>query len=294
MREWLQGQGVMLYVFAGCTAVGLISAFAANHGYKRLIKETEVMANTQNRLLKYIKLKFGSYYKLNMKPQDTRALAKHYLYKYKIGFMSAASWVKLSVFAAGVLAFLAAADLLWMLNQGKTISEMAGAVLTAVLGGVVLTVQNRVYNFKEKKEMAEWYLMDYLENFLKNKIESGKNLSVMAMEAQAAESRVNTGFPASDQVLHGENDRNIYSDNERKLRGDSARKDRDFDEPVQRTSKSAQEAAAASAAPAFVRPEDNNPYAKTEGGFGAGKKRMTDGDEVDARVVEDILREFLT
>ena len=182
MKEWLIGQGIIFYVFAGSLLVGLIAAFVANHGYKRLIKETELMANTENRLLKYIKLKFGSYYKLNMKPQDTRALARHYMYKYKIGFMSAASWIKLSKLAAYVIGLAALVDLLIMMRSGQAVADMVMMGATAVIGIGVLYMQNRIYNFSEKQDMLEWHLIDYLENFLRNKIESGKNLQMLASQ----------------------------------------------------------------------------------------------------------------
>ena len=97
MKEWMIQQGVIMYILAGCLVVGLVSAMIANHGYKRLIREADMMGNSDNRLLKYIKLKFSSYYKLNMRPQDSRALTRHYLHKYKIGFWSAATWRNIPV-----------------------------------------------------------------------------------------------------------------------------------------------------------------------------------------------------
>ncbi len=37
MRDWIIGQGVIIYIFAGSLLVGLVSAFIANHGYKKYI-----------------------------------------------------------------------------------------------------------------------------------------------------------------------------------------------------------------------------------------------------------------
>ncbi len=204
MKEWLIGQGIIFYVFAGSLLIGLIAAFVANHGYKRLIKETELMANTENRLLKYIKLKFGSYYKLNMKPQDTRALARHYMYKYKIGFMSAASWIKLSKLAAYVIGLAALVDMLIMMRSGQAVADIVMMVVTAALGIGVLYMQNRIYNFGEKQDMLEWHLIDYLENFLRNKIESGKNLQMLATQESTGKKASGAAYSATAANASGE------------------------------------------------------------------------------------------
>ena len=244
MREWLFAQGVIVYVFGVCTIVGLVSAFVANRGYKRLIKDTESMAGTNNRLLKYIKLKFGSYYKLGMKPQDTKALAWHYLYKYKIGFFNVNTWIKASKAAAGLIILSGLLKVMLLAAQAKTWADIAAVVLSGAFAWTLLSVQHQLCDFKDKQERATWFLMDYLENFLKNKIESGKNLSMMVNE-----------------------------------------------EPVKESKTKMREAAATSISPAFVAPEDTNPYPKAEKVM--RKKTSADMEDVDSKVVEDILNEFL-
>lgn len=42
--------------------------------YKRLIREADLMGTSNQRLIKYIKLKVTSYYKIGMHPEDTQAL----------------------------------------------------------------------------------------------------------------------------------------------------------------------------------------------------------------------------
>ena len=43
MKEWMIQQGVIMYILAGCLVVGLVSAMIANHGYKRLVREADMM-----------------------------------------------------------------------------------------------------------------------------------------------------------------------------------------------------------------------------------------------------------
>lgn len=174
MREWMIGQGIVAYVFLGCLAVGIIAALVAAHGYRKLIHESELMSETQNRLLKYIRLKFGSYYKLNMRPQDTKALIRHYVYKYKIGFMNIRSWVKLSQLAGDVIVLSAIVCLIWQMGRQASVQQMVTMIGSGAAASGIIYVLHRIYNFSEKQSMLEWYLMDYLENFLRNKLETGE------------------------------------------------------------------------------------------------------------------------
>ena len=253
MRDWIVGQGVILYILAGCLVVGLLSAFMANHGYKKLIRESEIMGNTQNRLLKYIKLKFGGYYKLNMRPQDTRALTRHYMYKCKTGFLSVTSWIQLSKLAAGVIGVVALGYVLFLIWENAAVSRIATVLCCGLMGVGIVYIQHRVYDFPEKRNMLEWYLMDYLENFLKNKIESGNNLQ---RESAAEKAR-------------GEENRQLFNE-DGKLRVDLAsEKDALGAGKKKQDSDGGSEAAAAR-----IRGEAPE-------------------DEIDAGIVADILKEFL-
>lgn len=241
MRDWIVGQGVVVYVFAGCLFAGLVSAFIANHGYKKYIRESEIMGSTQNRLLKYIKLKFGSYYKLNMRPQDSRALTRHYLYKCRVGFFNVMTWIKISKFAAGVMAAAALVDLIWMLDQGRSPEDMMAMICCCLVGLGLLYMQHRIYDFPEKRNMLEWYLMDYLENFLKNKIESAPGNTAAARDGAGSR-------PPEKQPVFGEG----------------------------------QEPAAAAARAPKTGPD---PVIRQES--------REEDDDLDARIVSDILKEFL-
>ena len=63
--------------------------------YKRLIREADLMGTSNQRLIKYIKLKVTSYYKIGMHPEDTQALIGRYIKKYRVGPFSLQSWSRL-------------------------------------------------------------------------------------------------------------------------------------------------------------------------------------------------------
>ena len=333
MRDWLIGQGVILYVFSGCLVVGVLSAFIANHGYKKLIRESELMGNTGNRLLKYIKLKFGSYYKLNMRPQDTRALTKHYIYKYKIGFMNVLSWIKLSKLAVGVIGISAIVYLLWMQSQSMSAAQMLNVAGCGLICGAFVYLQHRLYDFPEKQNMLEWYLMDYLENFLKNKIESaqGPAIAAAAGEPQGAMAARTDGTSGRQGAGAG------YPDGANKRRGAMASRadgtgNRQEAAAARYQSTDGKNSGERQAQGGFAQPglaemdseifnneSLDNPvpagsafsrrsgrdYEAAAGKLGGSAAKRSEGrgfvsgaedgpeDEIDAKIVEDILKEFL-
>ena len=69
MRQWISQQDVAFYVVTAVTIIGVILTAAANRAYKRLMKEADHVEESTNRLIKYIKLKYSSYYK-NIKNID--------------------------------------------------------------------------------------------------------------------------------------------------------------------------------------------------------------------------------
>lgn len=268
MKEWMIQQGVIMYILAGCLVVGLVSAMVANHGYKKLIREADMMGNSDNRLLKYIKLKFSSYYKLNMRPQDSRALVRHYLHKYKIGFWSAATWRNIPVVMMAVSGLAFGIWLILMMFQGRPVTDL---VMIGVVWGmteIVLMTQNRLYNYPEKQEALEWHVMDYLENFLKNKIESGKSLQTYSAES------------VGKDVFKQNEDASVRSGHEQsRSQNDMGRTSRVH------SVKTDQEIAAAK----FASKPENSRRRSLVG----SESSQTPEDEIDARIVEDILKEFL-
>ena len=91
MREWMMEQGMIFYFFCAVGVMGAAAAALANRTYKRLIKEADGMENSQHRLIKYIKLKYSSYYTLGMKANDEQAMVRRCcdcckLWKYSLWF----------------------------------------------------------------------------------------------------------------------------------------------------------------------------------------------------------------
>ena len=62
MRNWILGQGIPMYAEAILLAAGLFTLWMTGRIYKRLIREADLMGTSNQRLIKYIKLKVSGGY----------------------------------------------------------------------------------------------------------------------------------------------------------------------------------------------------------------------------------------
>lgn len=285
MREWIMEQGILFYFFCSAGVLGAAATAMANRTYKRLIKEADAMENSEHRLIKYIKLKYSSYYTLGLKANDEKAMVKRYLYRYKIGPLTLMTWSKMGLAMLGAVVLACMGMMLYSLNNGAAFSDMFSMIVAAAMVSLVLGMQYKLYGFKDKQSVFCAQMEDNLQNFLKNKIEYGhvlKRQSGTDIAADAAEEKrrapaENFSENAGEKVYlskeHSGRERREYLRHERKaeMQGQS------------------QAAAAGHGRKNTIKKTEDSIYTKAAlqlaDGFGT--------EEIDAGVVEDILKEFL-
>lgn len=294
MREWIMEQGMIFYFFCSVGVLGAAAAALANRTYKRLIKEADGMENSEHRLIKYIKLKYSSYYTLGMKANDEQAMVRRYLYRYKIGPMTLIAWSKAGLFAMGVVTAVSFGNILYGMSVGTGFRAMLSTTVLGLMVASILAIQYKIYSFGDKQKIFCAQMEDNLQNFLKNKIEYGHVLKRhqqeidAGQEMQAADVHENRSKPHvfekkpqaavyTQRCAENENVSERMSVNER----DTSWKD-----------KSAGDRQAAASACAKKRQTKNG----EESVYTKAAFKLADGfgsEEIDARVVEDILKEFL-
>lgn len=278
MREWILEQGILFYFFCSVGLLGIIATAAANRTYKRLIKEADNMEKSEHRLIKYIKLKYSSYYTIGLKANDERAMVKRYLYRYKIGPASLMTWSKAGLAALAAVILMCLGAMMYGIYQGTSFTEMFSMFGLAAFIATVLGMQYKISAFSEKQDVFCAQMEDNLENFLKNKIEYGHVL-------QEKKASVHSDGSENDNP-DTENQNKSFSDvsdNDKKM----YRKDTDG----YRKERAQGQAAASAAAFGYGAGKNDN-----ESVYSKAASQLADSfasEEIDAKVVEDILKEFL-
>lgn len=262
--EFMMEQGMAFYFFGSVGVLGAAVSAAANKTYKRLIKEADAMEKSEHRLIKYIKLKYSSYYTLGLKANDEQAMIKRYLYRYRIGPMTLVAWSKMGLAALGAVILACLGNVLYKLGSGMAVMQMLPTVILAAFVAFALGMQYKLYGFDEKREIFCAQMEDNLQNFLKNKIEYGHTLEEKA-EAAASQKAADSDFAEEKRTFQ----KKEYDDGRR-----MAAKKKSSVSAEKKTEKQLQ----------------------SEDIYGKAAAALADGfgaEEIDARIVEDILKEFL-
>lgn len=138
--------------------------------YRRIIKETEHMSSTENKLLKQCKLKFIHCFQMNEGVSNIPVFVDKFI--GKVSFMGisltgmqhlSGQFMLLSVVTAGIGAFLE-------IIEGETVGKVLPYYIVSFLGLYVYFAITGMVDIQGKKEKLKTNLVDYLENHMANKL----------------------------------------------------------------------------------------------------------------------------
>lgn len=170
MKDWFLGQGLPLYVETVLFVAGLLTLWMTGRIYKRLLRETDAMGTSEHRLIKYIKLKVTSYFKIGMHPQDTHALIDRYIKKYRIGLWTLNSWKHLPYLFMTVLLAVGGGNFMYRWTSGETTLRMITPLAMAVLGTGILYGFMKFMDFNGKESLLTQSMADYIGNYMNHKL----------------------------------------------------------------------------------------------------------------------------
>lgn len=134
--------------------------------YQNMIRETENMTTTENKVLKACKTKFAACYQTNHGVANISIFVDKFLSRIKIGRFTmnglihfAGQTVLLSALVAGIGIYRA-------IVQNRSIIDLLPYYIISFLGLYAYFAVSAIINIPEKKESLKTNLVDYLENTL--------------------------------------------------------------------------------------------------------------------------------
>lgn len=170
MKNWFLGQGIPMYAETVLLIAGLLTLWMTGRIYKRLIREADLMGTSNQRLIKYIKLKVTSYYKIGMHPEDTQALIGRYIKKYRTGLFSMQGWSRLPYLIMTAMLAVGGGNLLYRWTRGEALYQISMIFGISLLGIVVLGGLMLFMDFPAKERLLVHCISDYVDNYLGNKL----------------------------------------------------------------------------------------------------------------------------
>jgi hypothetical protein len=171
MVQYLYDKNIINYTFAILGGLGLLIRLIVNLVYKHLVKESDNLGETKNKMLRHMKMKFETCYKLKIGVNNVDTFVDKNVLRYRISGILLSTWENLSgqVLLINFLLIPVSTVFGVAFECGQDVILSTGAV--GILTGSILILVDKMINLSSKKQIMRLNLMDYLENFCKVRLE---------------------------------------------------------------------------------------------------------------------------
>ena len=138
--------------------------------YHTMIRETDNMATTGNRLLKQCKVKFANCYQLNGGVSNIPVFVDKFLNRLSFGHLSFDAWYHLSGQCMLFSVIFAGVGICKGILDGRMLGEILPFYIASVLGLYLYFSLSALVDIKGKRRVLKTNLIDYLENHLSGRI----------------------------------------------------------------------------------------------------------------------------
>ena len=142
--------------------------------YRNMIKETDNMASTNNKMLKQCKLKFANCYQLSNGVANIPVFVDKFLGRLTFGRMSFSLLYHLSGQAMLLSVVFSGVGISRCIVRGKTLGDILPFYIVSFVGLYLYFSVSTVVDIKGKRRMLKVNLVDYLENHLSPRIDVTK------------------------------------------------------------------------------------------------------------------------
>lgn len=161
---------VFIYILLALAAVGILMKLTVQILYSRLLRASESMGTSKNKLAQNMKKKFEAYYKLKLGVNNVDIFVDKHFFHYKFSGIFLSTWENLCGQVL-VLSLLTGAigtilGLIYECGKNQILSTFSVGILTC---GLLIFLEGAV-NPTGKKEMIRINMKDYLENILKARL----------------------------------------------------------------------------------------------------------------------------
>ena len=157
--------GIVVFLFLSILVRLLLAGF-----YHTMIRETDNMATTGNRLLKQCKVKFANCYQLNGGVANIPVFVDKFLNRMAFGHLSFDAWYHLSGQCMLFSVVFAGVGICKGIMDGRMLGEILPFYIISFLGLYLYFSLSAIVDIKGKRRVLKTNLIDYLENHLSGRI----------------------------------------------------------------------------------------------------------------------------
>lgn len=162
----------LIYAIFAAGGLGLLGKLIAAVAYGSLVKASNEMGSSKNKLMKLLCLKFETFYKLKISVNNVDTFVDKYVHKQKFLGIGLSTWENFS----GQMTVLCIAGAVLGSVWGYFLHCGQDVVLSTFLYGMtaafLLIIFGGLFDIPGKKRRLHTNMQDYLENYLKARLEN--------------------------------------------------------------------------------------------------------------------------
>ncbi|MDO5292606.1 MAG: hypothetical protein Q4F05_07640 [bacterium] len=171
VQEWFENN-IFTYIVLGIFAAGFLMKCLISLKYRTLIRASKRMGTSKNKLMRVLRLKFETCYKIKLGVNNVDTFVDKYVYRHRFCGIKLYTWETISgefvILCTLVASIFALLGVFYDCGRNQILSTLA----VGVLSSAVLVAVDFVINLRMKRLVLRTNIKDYLENFLKARLES--------------------------------------------------------------------------------------------------------------------------
>lgn len=171
MIQELFDKNIFVYAMLALCACGILLKLILNLVYSRLIKATDNMAKSKNKLTQMMKKKFETYYVLKIGVNNVDIFVDKYVFRHKFCGILLSTWENICgqilILCLLIGSISTILGLIYECGKQQILSTFSVGILTS---GLLIFLEGLI-NLAGRKELIRLNMKDYFENILKVRLE---------------------------------------------------------------------------------------------------------------------------
>ncbi|MBQ9984258.1 MAG: hypothetical protein IJP29_06670 [Lachnospiraceae bacterium] len=172
---------IMNHLFmSSILGVGIVSIFLQwimSISLRGYVKASANMKTTNKKMMINLKNQFEAIYGMDYSVQNVGAYVEKYLLKLKFMGISYSFWEKLPILSAAIVSLVAAGSAFYAYQMNSVTALYIEILFSYGVCLACFTLFAHIFGIKGKKQQMQIQLVDYLENYLVNRVKRGKEAS---------------------------------------------------------------------------------------------------------------------
>lgn len=171
MTEFMSRYGIVYGVLLVCTLEIIVKGMIS-HTYGRLIRAARDMGRSEHRLMKSLRVKFETCYRLKIGVSNVNVFVEKYLRHYRVLGLHLKTWEALCNQCMLIAMMGSLGGGIWAIIQGLEQEVIFSSLFAGILGNGVILLFDGIYGIHNKRELLRVDMMDFLENIYKPRLEN--------------------------------------------------------------------------------------------------------------------------